>query len=123
MNASQRRYLMNYEWVWGPDNPELSKVARLVMSLELAAQEQEELESRLESWLTRLSKDSGSNRWYSGGCGIQVLARGAGSARIEFSSGGQDVAESLQAGVDVFYDQVLEPLRTAKVTWTELPLE
>lgn len=123
MNASPQRYLLNYSWVWGPDNPELSKVARLAIIVESAPQEQAGLESLLETWLTGLSKDSQSNRWYLGGCGIEVLARGARSVQIEFSSGGQDVAESLQAGVDTFSDQVLEPLRTAKVTWTELPLE
>ncbi|MEV8144251.1 hypothetical protein [Specibacter sp. NPDC078709] len=121
MNASQR-YLMNYSWVWAPENPELIKVARLVMSLELAPQEQDELEPLLEKWLDGLNRDFATNHWYSGGCGFQLLAREEDSVQILFSSGGQDVADSLQAGVDTFYDQVLKPLHTARVTWTELPL-
>lgn len=114
---------MNYSWVWGPENLELSKVARLVMRLELTPAKQEELEPLLEKWLGSLNTGTASNHWFSGGCAFDMLARGENSIKIMFSSGGQDAADSLQTGVDTFYDQVLKPLRTAKVTWTELPLE
>jgi len=78
----------------------------------------------LRDWLCRLqSDDDGPGSYYEGGYAVRILAQDAGSVRIIFTSGGQDVAESLGYGVKKFHEQVLQPLTTASVSWTELPLE
>ena len=111
---------MNYGWVWGPGNPMLDKAASLDMKLSGADEAQ--LEPLLDAWLAGLSLDPGSGHYFWGGWSVEVVARGGGSASLVFTSGGQDVAESLEHGVDTFHDQVLEPLSAGSVEWTELPL-
>lgn len=112
---------MNFAWVWGPDNPTLDKVARLAMNLRGA--DPDKLETLLERWLDGLGYDAERGHYFQGGFSVEVQARGNGTADIVFVSGGQDVAESLGDAVDEFYEQVLQHLTTASVTWTEQPLE
>lgn len=45
------------------------------------------------------------------------------NADMIFTSRGQNDADSLGHAVDEFHGSILEPLDTAEVTWTELPLE
>jgi hypothetical protein len=121
MTRSQRRYTMNFGWVWGPDNQFLDKSASLVMTLRDAPAEQ--FQSLLRSWLGGLTQDEESGRYGWGGYAVHILAQDGGSADIVFTSGGQDVADSLGDAVEEFYRVVLRPLTTASVTWTELPLD
>ena len=111
---------MNYGWVWGPDNPRLEKVASLEMRL--SGSDESQLEPLLAGWLAGLSFDPDGGHYFWGGWSVEVVARGGGSASMVFTSGGQDVAESLEHGVDTFFEQVLEPLSAGSVEWTELPL-
>lgn len=111
---------MNYGWVWGPGNPLLEKTASLEMNLSGA--DELLLKPLLDGWLAGLSLDPDSGHYFWGGWSVEVVARGGGSASLVFTSGGQDVAESLEHGVDTFHDQVLEPLSAGSVEWTELPL-
>ena len=121
MSTAPERYAMNFAWVWGPDNPTLDKVARLAMNLRGA--DPDKLETLLERWLDGLGYDAERGHYFQGGFSVEVQARGNGTADIVFVSGGQDVAESLGDAVDEFYEQVLQHLTTASVTWTEQPLE
>ncbi|MDD0858603.1 hypothetical protein NHF46_14255 [Arthrobacter alpinus] len=105
----------------GPDNPYLDKVASLAMNLRGA--DPEKLEALLERWLAGLEYDAEHGHYFHGGFSVEVQDRGNGTAQIVFTSGGQDVAESLGYAVDEFYEQVLQHLTTASVTWTEQPLE
>ncbi|MGB3302161.1 hypothetical protein [Gordonia sp. (in: high G+C Gram-positive bacteria)] len=121
MSEANLRYTMNMDWIWGPDNPGLRKKASLAMMLRGADPAQ--LDALLNDWLASLSREEGSNVFSGGGCSVELLAAGDGGADMVFSSGGQDVAESLGYVVDCFYEKVLVSLDTAEVTWTELPLE
>ncbi|ALE06463.1 hypothetical protein AL755_15000 [Arthrobacter sp. ERGS1:01] len=122
MTNSPRRYAMNYSWVWGPDNRDLDKTASLAMTLRDAPPGQ--FAPLLRDWLGSLqSDDATSGNYYEGGYGVWILDRDDRGARIIFTSGGQDVADSLGYGVEKFYEQVLQPLTEGAVTWTELPLE
>ena len=121
MTKTPERYAMNFGWVWGPDNPRLDKVASLAMNLRGADPEQ--LDLLLDGWLDGLEYDVERGRYFQGGFSVDVQGRGNGTAGIVFTSGGQDVADSLGDAVDMFCDSVLERLDTAEVTWTELPLE
>ena len=121
MTKAPERYTMNFGWVWGPDNPDLAKVARLAMKLRGA--EPDKLEALLNSWLAGLNYDAERGHYFQGGFSVEVQSRGNGTAEIVFVSGGQDVADSLGYAVDEFYEQVLQYLTTASVTWTERPLE
>lgn len=111
---------MNHDWVWGPDNPTLDKAASL--AVEIRDADPDHLEALLRNWLGGLNHDPGQDGHYRGGYGVRILSRGSGSAHLVFTSGGQDVAESLGDGVDTFCEQVLQPLSTVSVVWTELPL-
>ncbi len=111
---------MNHSWVWGPDNPLLEKAASLEM--ELSGADESQLGPLLDGWLAGLSLDPDTGHYFWGGWSVEVVARGGGSASMVFTSGGQDVAESLEHGVDTFFEQVLEPLSMGRVEWTELPL-
>lgn len=111
---------MNYGWVWGPDNPVLDKAASLEMHLSGA--DESPFQLLLDGWLKGLSFDADSGHHFQGGWSVQIVARGPGSASMVFTSGGQDVAESLEYAVDTFHEQVLEPLSAGSVKWTELPL-
>ncbi|MBP2414076.1 hypothetical protein JOF48_002875 [Arthrobacter stackebrandtii] len=121
MTNSPQRYAMNFGWVWGPDNPLLDKVARLALNLRGA--DPEALDALLGSWLAGLDNDGERGRYFQGGFGVEVLSQGSGAADIVFSSGGQDVADSLGYAVDSFCDDVLRHLTAGTATWTELPLE
>lgn len=112
---------MNYGWVWGPENPRLDKVARLGLTLRGAGPEQ--LDLLLDGWLDGLEYDVEHGTYFQGGFSVEVQSRGNGRVDIEFTSGGQDVAESLGYAVDEFCDSVLEQLDAVEVTWTELPLQ
>ncbi len=111
---------MNYNWVWGPDNPVLDKAASLSMTLRDA--DPGHLAALLTTWLDGLSFSPESDHYFWGGWSVRIVDHHGGSAELVFTSGGQDVAESLGDGVDSFYEQVLHPLSTASVVWTELPL-
>lgn len=111
---------MNYGWVWGPDNPRLEKVASLEMRLSGADEAQ--LGPLLEGWLAGLSFDPDGGHYFRGGWSVKTVTREQGSVSLLFTSGGQDVADSLEHAVDTFYEQVLEPLSAGAVEWTELPL-
>lgn len=121
MTQRSRHYAMNYPWVWGPENRELDKSATLAMKLRGADPQQ--LDELLDTWLADFSFDAASGCHYQGGFSVDIQARGPGTMDALFSSGGQDVAESLGWAVDDFHDQVLKLLDTADVAWTELPLE
>ena len=116
-----RRYTMNYDWVWGPDNRDLDKAATLALTLRGAGPEQ--LDELLDTWLEALSFDRESGCHYQGGFSVEIQARGPGTLDALFSSGGQDVAESLLWAVDEFHLQVASRLDTADVVWTEIPLD
>jgi hypothetical protein len=121
MTSSQRRYAMNHDWVWGPANRDLDKSASLLMRLREAPPGQ--FQALLREWLGHLTWDARSGRYGWGGYVVQILAQDGGNADIVFTSSGQDVAESLGDAVEQFYRLVLQPLTTASVTWTELPLD
>ncbi|MGA7203062.1 MAG: hypothetical protein WBX27_00365 [Specibacter sp.] len=121
MTSSPRRYAMNHGWVWGPSNPYLDKSASLLMTLRGAPAEQ--FQPLLRSWLGGLTRDDQSGRYGWGGYSVHILAQEEGSADIVFTSGGQDVAESLGDAVEEFHLKVLQSLSSASVTWTELPLD
>ncbi|WP_157884101.1 hypothetical protein [Arthrobacter alpinus] len=123
MTSSPRRYSMNYNWIWGPENPLLDKTAKLC--LQIHDVNPDRFGDLLRQWLATLTCDEGG--WFRGGWAVDVVAHERGSAELLFSSGGQDVADSLQDGVDSFHDQVLaplspDPLTPGTVSWTELPL-
>lgn len=123
MTSPTRSYTMNYSWIWGPDNPLLEKTASL--SLQIQDANPERLADLLQQWLATLTHSA--NGWFQGGWAVDVVSHERGSAELIFSSGGQDVADSLQDGVDLFHDQVLapldlDPLTAGTVCWTELPL-
>lgn len=111
---------MNYDWVWGPDNPVLDKAASLSVTLRDADPDQ--FEVLLAAWLDGLSNGAENGQYFRGGWSVQIITHDGGSADLVFTSGGQDVADSLGHGVDTFYEQVLQPLSTVSVVWTELPL-
>lgn len=111
---------MNHDWVWGPDNPVLDKAASLEMRLSGADETQ--LEPLLDGWLRGLGFDAESGHYFQGGWSVEIAACSGGSASMVFTSGGQDVAESLEYAVDTFHEQVLQPLTAGTVEWTELPL-
>lgn len=115
---------MNHDWVWGPDNPRLEKAARL--SVQIHGASPAPLGELLQRWLDTLTRDAGGG-WFRGGWAVDVVSHQGGSAELVLSSGGQDVADSLQDAADSFHEQVLEPLELdplmpGTVTWTELPL-
>lgn len=98
----------------------LKKVASLEMHL--CGADESQLGPLLDAWLAGLSFDPGTGHYIWGGFSVKYVARGGASVALVFTSGGQDMADSLERGVDTVYEQVHERLSAGTVAWTELPL-
>lgn len=116
-----RRYRMNMDWVWSSEhNRGLRKKAtvRVTVSTPDTAQFQD----LFQTWAAHLHGPSDDMTWVHGGWFCQRESIDQDRVVLLFGSGGQDVAESLDYGIQWFSGAVLGGLREATVTWEELPL-
>lgn len=115
-----RRYRMTMDWVWSDvHNRGLRKQATVRATV--TAPDHEGLLRRFDAWTTQLHGPSDDDTFVSGGWFCQRESVD-GALVLLFGSGGQDVAESLDYGIQRFSGAVLKDIPDATVTWTELPL-
>lgn len=121
-DGDPRRYRMNMDWVWSTThNPELLK--RATVRATVTAPDRGELRSLFDEWARHLRGPSGDEIFVHGGWFCQREQPGSASLVLLFGSGGQDVAESLDYGIQWFSGAVLGAIPSAAVTWQELPLD
>lgn len=116
-----RRYVMDMDWVWSSKhNRGLRKQATVLATV--TAPNAEELHRRFAAWTEYLHGPSADGVFVHGGWFCQVKTAEDNSLVLLFGSGGQDVAESLDYGIQWFSGAVLGALPDATASWQELPL-
>lgn len=121
MNQGDRHYRMNYDWVWGPNNRKLAKVATL--QLVLSNFDPDQFYPLLSQWLQGLTAAEEPDTYYQGGFSVVVAQSHSQLCVVNISSGGQDVSDSLGYGAESIHDSVLSKLDEVHVEWNELPLQ
>lgn len=117
-----RRYRMNMDWVWSSThNRGLRK--RATVRAMVNADEVETLHSEFAAWVKHLHGPSDDGTWVHGGWFCQRVHEGPAGLELVFGSGWQDVAKSLDYGIQWFSGAVLGAVPSAAVTWEELPLD
>ncbi|WP_027080214.1 hypothetical protein [Luteimonas mephitis] len=116
-----RRYQMNMDWVWSTENNRgLTKQATVLATVSTSAMDQ--LKGRFDAWTEYLHGPDDEDRFVHGGWFCQRVQVDAGQLVLLFGSGGQDVAESLDYGIQWFSGAVLGAIPDTTVVWQELPL-
>lgn len=120
--SDPRHYSVRPEWVWSAANPELSKTAKLEVSL--SAVNGQILQQSFEQWLAQWPAIHAETETYSmGGCGLKLLAKSDNEIQILLFSGGQDALESLDDLVQNLYEGLIRDNKSIEVRWTELPIQ
>lgn len=116
-----RRYQMNMDWVWSSKhNPGLRKCATVRATVTVT--DPEEYGRRFHQWARHLHGPGPDEVFVHGGWGCRLMPAQPGTTVMLFWSAGQDVAESLDYGIQWFSGAVLKYLPDAAVVWEELPL-
>ena len=119
--SDPRRYNMDMDWVWSrKHNPGLRKQATVLATVK--SSDPERLARLFAAWTKHLHEPNSDGVFVQGGWFCEVKQAEAGLLVLLFGSGGQDVAESLDYGVQWFSGAVLGAIPGATVTWQELPL-
>lgn len=120
--SDPRRYVMNMDWVWSrKHNRELNK--RATVRATVTAPDMGKLRNTFYEWAAHL-RDPGDDAVYvSGGWFCQLERSDSAGLALLFGSRGQDVAESLDFGIQWFSGAVLGAIPSAEVSWQELPLD
>ncbi|GEM_PF-4712729 len=109
------------DWVWSTENNRgLTKQATVLATVSTSAMEQ--LKDRFDAWTGYLHGPDDEDRFVHGGWFCQRVQVDAGQMVLLFGSGGQDVAESLDYGIQWFSGAVLGAIPDTTVVWQELPL-
>lgn len=111
---------MNMDWVWSrKHNRRLRKTATVRATV--TAEDPLELQQRFNDWSAHLRGPDSDGVFVHGGWSCQLERFGGDTLVLRFSSGGEDVADSLDDGIQWFSGAVLEPIPTSTVVWEELP--
>lgn len=116
-----RRYRMNVKWVWSRQHTRGRRRTATVRAT-VVAEDPSELRQRLKDWVAHLHGPDNNDIFVHGGCFCQRERMNGGTLVLLFSSGGEDVADSLDYGIQWFSGAVLKPIPSSTVTWEELPL-
>ncbi len=115
-----RRYQMDMSWVWSrKHNPGLHKLA--IVRATVTAPDAKELASLFEEWTAYLEGPSEDGNYWHGGWFCQREKSEDGTLALLFGSAGEDVAESLDFGIQWFSGAVIARIADAEVAWQELP--
>lgn len=119
--SDPRRYRMDMDWVWSSrHNRGLRK--RATVRATITAPDPEQLLRRFDAWAAHLHGPDAEDTLVHGGWFCQRERRDGGTLVLLFGSGGQDVAESLDYGIQWFSGAVLGAIPAATAHWQELPL-
>ena len=111
---------MDMNWVWSrKHNPGLRKLATVRATV--IAPDAKELASLFEEWTAYLQDPNEDGTYWHGGWFCQCENVEGGMLVLRFGSAGEDVAESLDFGIQWFSGAVIAPIPRAEVTWQELP--
>lgn len=106
------RYIMDYDWVWGPSGD----IATLRVSVE--HDDPEVAEQAIARFLDGLSRDVNGIR----GAGGWAVYPVPGEPRtLDLVSGGEDVADAIQDAADTLFDAVGD-VPGLTLSWRQLPL-
>ena len=119
-HGDPRRYRMNMDWVWSRKrNRRRHKTATVRVTVNAA--DPLELKQHFTDWAAHLHGPDSNGVFVHGGWSCQLERIDGGTLVLRFSSGGEDVADSLDYGIQWFSGAVLEPIPTSTVVWEELP--
>lgn len=119
--GDSRRYHMNMDWVWSRKyNRRLQKTATVRGTV--IAEDPLELKQRFSDWSAHLRGPDSDGVFVQPGWSCQLERFDGNTLVLCFSSGGEDVADSLNYGIQWFSGAVLQAIPSSTVTWGELPL-
>lgn len=114
---NEQRYQIDRNWVWGARNRRLRGVATVRATV--SNPNPGVATRRVEDWLATIENGEGDHRW-GGGWSVSVHSRAATEVELDLTSGGEDVADSLQYAVDELQDAVLDDDTT--IDWQPQPI-
>lgn len=109
------RYVVDYDWLWQRQDPTAAATLRVSVSHATPQVAAQALCRLLES----LPSDAGGVRG-SGGWAVYPVA--GNPCALDLVSGGQDVADGIQAGADAVFD-ALAPVDGIGLTWHQVTTE